>query len=278
MTVTITKAGCYDIPEEDYHADPVPGGSLSCSLAKLILPPGCPAKVQWARKHPPEPRRVLEFGSAAHREVLGTGWDYAVWYGDDWSSKASQDWRREQRAAGRIPLLAREREQIGAMAAAIANHPTAALLLQAEEVHAEQSFFWTDDETRLWLRQRCDALRLHGRILITDYKTCQSADPEEFAKAAARYRYHWQDAWYRDGLVKVWGEYDPGFVFVAQEKDPPYLVGVYELNTEALIAGREQIARARRKYADCEASGDWPGVQPPGEQITKIRLPRWGLV
>ena len=37
MTAIITKPGVYDLPEDDYHADPVPDWSLSASGAKLLL-------------------------------------------------------------------------------------------------------------------------------------------------------------------------------------------------------------------------------------------------
>ncbi len=34
----ITAPGVYVIPADDYHADPVPGGSISASGARRILP------------------------------------------------------------------------------------------------------------------------------------------------------------------------------------------------------------------------------------------------
>ena len=37
MTAIITKPGIYEMPEDDYHADPVPDWSLSASGAKLLL-------------------------------------------------------------------------------------------------------------------------------------------------------------------------------------------------------------------------------------------------
>jgi hypothetical protein len=50
----ITEPGVYDIAEDHYHADPVPGGSLSNSGAKKLLPPSCPAKFAYEREHPPQ--------------------------------------------------------------------------------------------------------------------------------------------------------------------------------------------------------------------------------
>jgi hypothetical protein len=278
MPVIITKPGMYEgLAEADYHADPVPEGSLSCSGAKLLLPPSCPAKYAWSRKHPPEPKAVFEFGTAAHREVLGTGWPIEVWEGTDWKTKASQEWRKEQRAAGRVPILANEREQITAMAAAIRAHPTASLLLNAEEVMAERSLFWQDEEFGIWRRSRLDAVRLSGRVIITDYKTAVTADPREWSRNAANFGYHWQDPWYREAVICTLGDADPAFLFVVQEKTPPYLVAVYELDELSIEAGQAKIRAACREYARCTAAGEWPGYQPEGETVTRISLPAWAL-
>ena len=40
----IDQPGIYDIPEDQYHRDPVPGGSLSASGAKKLLADGGPAR------------------------------------------------------------------------------------------------------------------------------------------------------------------------------------------------------------------------------------------
>ena len=45
LAVAEFTAGVYDIPEDLYHRDPVPGGSLSCSGAKKLLPPSSLASV-----------------------------------------------------------------------------------------------------------------------------------------------------------------------------------------------------------------------------------------
>ena len=74
--LVITEPGVYDIPEGAYHADPVPGGSLSRSGAKLLLQ--SPAKFDWRRTHGVKPKRAWDIGTAAHTEVLGTGAEMVV--------------------------------------------------------------------------------------------------------------------------------------------------------------------------------------------------------
>jgi len=216
----------------------------------------------------------MEFGTAAHREVLGAGWPYVVSPWADYKTKAAQEWAAEQRDVGKVPIKPEQRERIVAMAAAIRTHPTAALLLSAEDVLAEHSFFWEDPDTGIMLRARFDAVKLAGRVVITDFKSAAHADPEGFAKAAANYRYHWQGVWYAQGVTHTLGDADPRFLFVAQEKEPPYLVGIYELPWEAIEAAQADIARARREYARCVEAGEWPGYQP-GQAITTLDWPRW---
>ena len=269
----VTEPGVYDLDEADYHGDPVPEGSLSCSGAKLLMPPGSPARFAYARKHPPAPTKSMEFGTAAHREVLGTGWPIAVLDAPDWTKRDAQEWRKKQRAAGLVPILAREREQITEMAAQIRAHPAARVLLGAGDVLNEQSLFWYDSEFGIWRRCRMDAVRLPGRVIITDYKTARSADPGVFARDAANLRYHWQDAWYREAVTQTLGDYDPAFVFIVQEKDPPYLVGIYELSADDVFAGYEQTRSACVRYAECMESGEWPGPSRPGQRSTRSTCP-----
>lgn len=285
MSAIITKPGVYDLPEADYHADPVPGGSLSCSGAKLLLPPSCPATYAYRRDHPKPPTEAMELGTAAHREVLGCGWEYAVWPGEAWSETGARQFRKDARAAGTVPLLAREHAQVKEMAAAIAAHPSAALLLQAEEVMPEVSLFWRDDldgelAEPIWRRARLDGARLAGRFVISEYKSAFSADPGEFARAAGRLRYHMQARWYPRAVTHVLGDADPLFLFIAQEKDPPYPVLICDMPFDALQAGEARNAAACRIFARCQATGHWPDhqeAQAPGKRVVTLDIRRWDL-
>jgi len=271
----LSNHGVYPaIPEADYHADPWPGGSLSCSGAKLLLPPGCPALYQWTRKQPRQPTKAMEFGTAAHREVLGVGWDYAVSPYDAYRSAEAKAWLAEQRAAGRVPVTPEQRERIVAMAAAIRTHPVASRLLTADEVRVEHSFFWEDPDTGITLRARFDSVRLHGRVVVTDYKTAARANPVDFAKSAANLRYHWQDVTYRQAVTHTLGDADPDFLFVVQETEPPFLVVIYRLPAEAIMAAQEELAEARRLYARCVAANEWPDWQY-GQPVLTLDWPRW---
>ena len=118
----VTEPGVYTMDEADYHADPVPGGSLSCSGAKKLL--ASPARFAYDREHPPAPTRAMEMGSAvhAHELVLGTGAQIVVIDADNYRTKAAQEAAAAAREAGAVPLLTAEHDQVQAMAAALRDH------------------------------------------------------------------------------------------------------------------------------------------------------------
>lgn len=266
----------WDLDEQTYHADPI-GGSLSVSGAKKLLPPHCPAVYRWERDHPVT-SDVFDFGHAAHRLVLGKGADIGVVEADSWRTKAAQGQRDEVRADGLVPILAADYAHAVAMAEAVRAHPLASLVLSDGD--AEVSFFFTDEETGVVRRARADFLRRRRagqRLIVADYKTTVSAFPDSFGASAAKFGYAMQAAWYLDavqacGLV---GDDDepPAFVFVAQEKQPPYLVSVIELDADAMRVGDALNRRALRIFRECSDADTWPGY--PADDITLVSLPAW---
>lgn len=262
--------GIYDIPEADYFAARY---ALSCSGAKLLLPPSCPAKFFYRQDHA-EYKAVWDFGSGAHKLVLGSGPEITEIPFDDWRKKEAQQQRDAARAAGKIPLLTAELARVQAMADAIRAHPVAGYLFDPYDGMPEQSVFWEDERTGIMRRARLDWLpeMAGGRPVITDYKTCDAADPESISKAVERYSYHMQHAWYVDGVAAALGVM-PAFIFCFQEKQPPYLINVVELKPEAVQTGRRLNARAIDEYCARIKTGEWPGYDD-GE-ITEIGLPAW---
>jgi hypothetical protein len=160
------------------------------------------------------------------------------------------------------------------MAAALRTHPLAAALLDPARVKAEQSLMMTDPESGVDLRGRLDFLpdARSGRMIIPDYKTTVSADADSFAKAAASYGYVMQDPWYRDLVTGLGLAEDVSFVFVLQEKEPPYLVNVVELDAEAIRIGRGLNRRAIQLFKKCTETNQWPGYSADVELVS---LPVW---
>lgn len=252
------------ISERDYHADRT---SLSSSGARTLLK--SPARFRYEQDHPVF-KDVFDMGTVAHTLVLGEGSEIVVVDADSWRSKAAKEAKDAARAEGKTPILAADYQVAREMADAIGAHPTAAKLLSSGS--PELSGYWRDADTDIRLRFRADWLtEYEGRPLCVDYKTTVSADPEEFAKAAARYGYAVQFWWYVTGLNRV-GVEDAGMVFVCQEKTPPYLVSVVELDEAAFAEGARQARRAIDLYWRCLERDEWPGYP---DHIVPITLPPW---
>lgn len=257
-----------DMPEHEYHAHP----ALSSSGARKLLPPSCPATFAWEREHGSEHKAVFDLGSAAHRLVLGDGPDLRVIDAPDWRSKAARDQRDEARAAGETPVLAHEHEQVQAMAAALGDHPVARQLFA--DGRPEVSIFWRDARSGVDCRARLDWLTTNvlGEPVIVDYKTCVSADPRQLQRSVLSYGYHVQQAWYLDGVDATGLADGAGFLFVCQEKSPPYPVTVLALDADLVRIGAAKARQARSIFAHCQATGEWPGH---ADQIVRVAAPAW---
>ncbi len=283
--VEVVEPGVYeDMPDELYHRDLVPGGSLSHSGARLLLPPSCPAKFDYWRRHGRPPKPEFDLGHAAHRVILGKGADLVpieVRYDDKHKTKAGQlvtdyatDAARKARDAaydaGKTPVLARQMEQVKAMAAVVRADPLASRLLDPETVRIEASVFWYDDEFGVWRRARFDAW---GEYIV-DYKSASSAEPGAAARSMHNYGYHGQADWYLAAAAAV-GRPAKAFLNVWQEVEPPYLLTISQPDEGALRVGRERNRRALEVYRDCVASGRWPGYAD-GE-VVQLSLPRYAI-
>lgn len=254
-----------DMPDGIYHADPVPDGSLSNSSAKWLLPPYSPAHYV-ARDQRKRPESVFDFGRAAHAVALGRGEPIEVIDADSWRTKAAQEARDAARKRGATPLLTADWLTVQAISEALLEHPIAGELLTASAGTPELSAFAPDPATGVWLRGRFD---LYADGDLFDYKTAASADPDTFARRAVDYGYHRQAAWYLD-LARLVGLDADGFGFIVQEKEPPYAVACIRLSDEHLILGRRDMRTAIDTYAECLASGLWPGY---GDDWQTVELP-----
>ncbi|MEU6206387.1 PD-(D/E)XK nuclease-like domain-containing protein [Micromonospora musae] len=264
----VTEPGLYpDMPEDVYHRDPVPGGSLSSSGARKLLET-CPARFDYERRNPPPSRDEFDLGKAFHTSVLGVGAETVVVDAKNWLTKDAKEQRAAAYAAGKVPLLAHQAAEVNAMTDAVRSHPLAGTLFSKGDV--EQSLFWTDERTGIWRRARLDLLRTDA---IVDLKSCESADEEHVTKAIARYGYHAQADYYREA-ARALGLGELPFLFVFVEKRPPHLIHVVQLGVDELAAGRHLNNKAIDLFAECQRTGEWPGY---ASDITTISLPPYAL-
>lgn len=257
----------HGMPEADYHDGH--RSSLSHTAAKRLLMSAGPARFQAYLEAPRVAKPEFDLGSAAHALLLGVGSMPVDMGPDDWRSKEMRERVQIVRDAGEIPLKTADYRAVEAMAEAAKAHPLAAELLA--DGRPEVSLFATDPETGVVMRGRIDWLTEHVGV---DYKTTTEggADPATFAAHAVRYGYDLQAAWYLH-LAELCGLDLQSWAWIVQEKTAPYLASLLTASEDMLQLGRQKMRRALRLYADCMASGEWPGY----ETAIEITPPAWAL-
>ena len=158
--------------------------------------------------------------------------------------------------------------QARSIAAAVAAHPAASIILKGLET--EVSILW--QQHGIPCKARIDLPRT---ALLADLKTTNDASKSAFARSCATLGYHRQAAHYLDGYEAVTGDKPAGMLFVVVEKEPPYAVGVYELDDIEL--GRAQIARAAKRWHEYwdAPDDDRRIVNGYSPLVERIALPQW---
>jgi hypothetical protein len=267
-----------DLSADDYHADRT---SISSSGLRALLNPGCPAQFKYDRDHPQAPKREFDLGNAVHAAVLGEGHDIVEIVGfSDYKKGDARALRDEAYAAGKVPLLPKEKVQVDAMAKAVREHPLAGPLFAPGSGIAERSIYWTDAATGVRCRVRPDWLKqLPGTTLCVDLKTIKDAAPDTISRAIRDHNYHQQDPLYIDGIEAARLAPDGcRFIFAFVSKIPPYLITVRELTDQDRDIGRARNERALRIYAECESTDTWPDWTGPVTEIPQIGMPTWDTI
>jgi hypothetical protein len=270
---SITESGLvHDMSDEDYHADPVPGGSLSSTFARLLTN-HVPAKA-LERRRSRKPTKAMNLGKAAHAHALGAGPELIVWEFDG----RTKDGKAERAAAvdvlateAAVAVTQAERDQILGMAEVLRRELQRELgtrdILSTSD--AEVSGFW--QEGPVWLRARYDLL---GKKRAYDYKTCQDATRRGFSKAMGAYGYHQQAEFYLRGLAALGHPAAKAPLrFICQETEAPYLIQIHTPDEEAMEVARQLNDRAIRIYAEAVATGTWAGYEQLLAEPTS--LPAW---
>lgn len=264
--VTISSPGCYDIPEDAYHADPCPEPSLSNSIAVKLLTES-PLHAWHAHPRlnphhePPDAGEHLDNGAAAHELILrGRAHRLHVIDADSYRTKVAQSEREQARAAGAIPILGRRYdeavEMVGAVRRQLAQHEEGKAFLS--DFTAEQTVVWRDGPS--WCRALVDALpNTDGRYIVDLKTTGGSAQPRDWIRNHLYvHGYDMQAAWYLRGLRAV-GRKPAGFAFVVIENKPPYALSVVTLDPAAVALAERKVARALAIWRECMKTGVWPG-------------------
>ena len=271
----ITQPGIYSVPATVYHGDPAPEPSISASLIRMLLEA---SPLHAWRAHPRlgncgEDRKTAESdcGTAAHAMLLEGRAVIDVIDAPDWRTKAAKDARDASRAAGRVPLLADDADDVcamvGAARAQLTDHEACDTFRHGK---AEQTVLWREGD--VWCRALVDWLPDSPRWPLQDYKTTgMSANPDAWSRRLVD-GYDIQAAWYLRGVAAVRGVRPHGFRFVVQETAPPYLLSVLEPGPDVLALADRKIERALTIWRECRRTGKWPGYPT---RVATVTLPGW---
>lgn len=271
----ITEPGIYhDVPIEVYHGEPCAEPSISSSgLRKLEQE--CPQTFRYWKDNPTEPTDDMAFGSAAHEWLLERSTFFERWgvLPEDWNgrTKAGKADKSDIEEEGKRVLTFEKFENIKQMIEGIERHEFAGAAFRNGVV--EPTLIWKHEATGIWLRCRPDFLPNRpnaGAWIVADYKTTKSARKKDFEWDLAKLGYHQQAALYVDGIEALTGHRPHAFTFVAQEKKPPFVISVFDIDPEDIDRGRELNELQVRVFADCISSDTWPGYFT---DIKRLSLP-----
>jgi len=193
-------------------------------------------------------------------------------YGRD--TNAHREWCEAQ-GPGKEFLSIDEDQQVRSMVKAAMDDEYVARVIgdNAEGSDNEVSMVWIDPESGLLCKGRADMLR-PGLGMIGDLKTCQDASPAAVERSILKWGYHRQAAWYTDGARVLGLDWVRHFGFLFVEKLPPYGLGLYRIQDDAVEIGRLQNARLRATVKQCRESGEWPGYS---NGFADIGLSAWAI-
>ena len=258
------EPGIYpDISNKEYHS------TTALSKGGLVSLSRSPSHMHTPSKQIPAFRTgTIAHHSALQRDIFDTRYVVAPEVNKRTKAgKAELKEFEESLAPGQEIITQDEMDMFTDMSDALWNHPQAAALMSGGI--AEQSVFW--DEPQYGFLCKCRPDYLIGRKVCVDYKTTVDASPKSFAKSIANFAYHLQVEWYTRGLREI-GKGVERFIFIAQEKTPPYAVACYECDQKSIDHASKQIDSLLEIYANCEAFDDWPGYS---EEIVELSMPGW---
>jgi len=258
-----------DLSNEAYQSGP---GVSKSQLDDIALNP---AIYLWRRHAPldPEKTTALDMGTALHCLLLEPdAFDARFIVAPEFNRRTTagksdeKQFLQECAESGRTVMDAEQGRRLRLMRDSVLAHHGARFFLEATG-QSEASIYWMDDETDELCRIRPDKY-LTERPVMVDVK--KVADMARFARHIEEFRYHVQDAMYREGFRRHFGE-TPQFIFIAVSESADcgrYPVRVYELSRDDVAAGYDLFRRDLNRFHDCVITGNWGGIE-------EISRPEW---
>lgn len=257
-----------------YHSKP---GLTKTKLFRLI--DKNPEYFKYCEDHPEliDSSPSLIFGAALHKYVLepdGFMDEYAVAPTIDRRTKAGkEEYAAFAAQVGERDIISdADYFEIVRISEKLKSTPVVKYLLTGE---VETSYYFRDSFTGLDLQARPDVFKTVGeRGMIVDLKTCRDASNNEFRKSAIAYGYDVQAAMFIAACEAEYG-IPCDFIFIAVEKDPPYMVNVLAADELLIKYGKDRLREALGTYKECRDTGNWWGYNGSTMIINNLILPAY---
>lgn len=264
--------GLFDMDDDIYHSHKLRAMNQS-GLVKLVQ---SPAHYRAWTREPQKDTKALTFGRMFHKAILEPDKFKKEYISASGLGKLdlrkAVDKARLQEFKDQNPdktiITKEDYDTLLGMQEAVYSHPYIDNLLS--DGQAEISYFWKERETGVLCKARFDYLNPRLDLLL-DPKTTE--DASDFAKSAAQWNYHIQNAFYIDA-VRNFADIRTVMIFIVVEKPIPHGVRLIKLSPDDIETGREVYKRCLRRFAECLSTNSWPNYK---YDITEVELPRWKL-
>jgi hypothetical protein len=182
------------------------------------------------------------------------------------SREAIEYWHDFDEAAGEKQLISvDELMHIRNAKEAVLAHPEARKVLTGGQ--SEVSMFWIDEDSGARCKARMDRWNQKQGVIV-DLKKIDVASDFRIKQSISQYKYHYQEAHYRNGGRAVTGARDVPFIFIFFEVEPPYGVRVGPLDPLVSEAAHFAIKPLVKAYHDAVTKNDWPSYHAILENFT----------
>lgn len=260
--------------EKEYRSHP------AISRSELWKINESPEKFKWYKDHPLTPTPALAFGQLTHKMMLqpeSFADEFVVAPNCDRRTKAGkEEYDAFLQAVGDRTVVSPDDYNKALDMVGTARYSGIVNLFLSGD--AEIPFFWRDELTGEECKCRVDCLtEIDGEYYIVDYKTTGNAQTEIFSnKDVFKYGYHFQAAMYSEGVMHGLNLTErPRFIFIAQEKNPPYSVNVIAVPDEVMLAGLDKYRELMGIYHECKTLDIWYGYNGAFNDLNEVQLPGW---
>lgn len=153
-------------------------------------------------------------------------------------------------------------------------------LIGNHEHKVEQAAFWQEPTSGLVCKAKADVVR--DDFVLVDLKTTKDASIffhadgsvnwwKGFPKSCVDWGYLMQAAWYLDGFTYATDFPHDDFYFIAVEKEPPYLVTSFKVDTPIIARERAKYQHVLERYKESVKTDTWPGY---ADEIVLLTEPK----